>query len=35
MGEEIKIILSNKADKSDIDNLTQLKGNKCDTELSF
>ena len=35
MGEEIKIILASKADRSDIDNLNHLKGNKCDTELSF
>ncbi len=35
MNEEMKTVLNSKADKNDIENLTQLKANKVDTELSF
>jgi hypothetical protein len=34
-GEDLKSILLTKADKYELETLSLLKANKCDTELSF
>ena len=35
MSDDMKFLISSKADKNELETMNMLKSNKCDTEISF